>query len=308
VLVKRHSRWILLLAVVAACAVLPADVFAQRRAVPRPAVRPVYVSARPYYRPYYYRPYYYRPYYYSPYYYSPLYYSPFFYGGYSGWYSGFGVGFGWSPYSYYGGPYPYPYYGYGYYGSSARIQVKPQHAEVFIDGYFVGTVDDFDGWSQRLNVEPGEHELIIYLAGHRTYRQPVLFRPGATIKIEHVMQPLAAGDPDEGRPQPPQSPSRPAYRRDDDQQPPPPRRSMPPPSRDTQSQDYGGVAIRVQPMDAEVIVDGDRWESPAGDVTLQLTEGTHRVEVRKDGYRSYTAEVRVKRGDTTTLNVSLSRQ
>ena len=98
---------------------------------------------------------------------------------------------------------------YGYYGSSARLQVKPRHAEVFIDGYFVGTVDDFDGWSQRLNVEPGEHELIIYLAGHRTYRQPVLFRPGATIKIEHVMQPLAAGDPDEGRPQPPQSPSRP---------------------------------------------------------------------------------------------------
>ena len=186
---------------------------------------------------------------------------------------------------------------------------------MYIDGYTVGTVDNFDGWAQRLDVEPGEHELTIYLPGHRTYRQPILFRPGATIRIEHVMQPLAPGDPEEARPTPaPRSP-RSSYRPDDDQQPPPrniqvapPSGPQQPPRRDTQSQDYGGVAIRVQPMDAEVIVDGDRWESPAGDVTLQLTEGTHRVEVRKDGYRSYTAEIRVRRGDTTTLNVSLSRQ
>jgi hypothetical protein len=192
--------------------------------------------------------------------------------------------------------------------------VKPSHAEVFIDGYFVGTVDDFDGWSQRLNVEPGEHELQIYLAGHRTYRQPVLFRPGATLRIEHVMQPLAAGDQEVLRPTPSQAPA-PSYRRGDQGPPPsrgnegpPPRRGTLPPARGTESPDYGAVAIRVQPADAEIVVDGDRWESPAGDVTLQLTEGAHRVEVRKDGYRSYTADIRVRRGETTTLNVSLSRQ
>ena len=182
---------------------------------------------------------------------------------------------------------------------------------MFIDGYFVGTVDSFDGWAQRLDVEPGEHQLEIYLAGHRSFRQPVLFRPGATISIEHVMQPLAAGDTEDARPRPSPAPAR---RPDPDQ--PPPRRDSYPPDRDTvqiqretpQSQDYGGVAIRVQPGDAEIIVDGERWESPAGDVTLQLNEGTHRVEVRKAGFRTYSAEVRVRRGETTTLNVSLSRQ
>jgi hypothetical protein len=30
--------------------------------------------------------------------------------------------------------------------SSARLEVRPNHAEVFVDGYFVGTEDDFDGW------------------------------------------------------------------------------------------------------------------------------------------------------------------
>ena len=58
-----------------------------------------------------------------------------------------------------------------------------------------------------------------------------------------------------------------------------------------------------------MIVDGESWQSPhAGSITLQLSEGTHRVEVRKNGYRTYTAEVRVRRGDTTSLNVSLSRE
>jgi hypothetical protein len=278
--------------------------------VPRPVVRPAVYAPGRYYSPYY-RPYYYRPYYYRPYY------APYFYGGYTGWY-GFGFGFGYGyPYYYgrypWGYPYPYPYYSYN--TSSVRLQVKPVHAEVYIDGYAVGTVDNFDGWAQRLDVEPGEHELTIYLPGHRTNRQPILFRPGATIRVEHVMQPLAPGDPEEARPSPAPRAPRSSYRRDDEQQPPPrniqvvpPSSPQQPPRRDPQSQDYGGVAIRVQPMDAEVIVDGDRWESPAGDVTLQLTEGTHRVEVRKDGYRSYTAEVRVRRGETTSLNVSLSRQ
>jgi hypothetical protein len=72
---------------------------------------------------------------------------------------------------------------------------------------------------------------------------------------------------------------------------------------------YGSLAIRVQPRDAQVIVNGEEWESPdAGNIILQLSEGTHRVEVRREGYRSYTAEVRVRRGETASLNVSLSRQ
>jgi len=40
-------------------------------------------------------------------------------------------------------------------------------------------------------------------------------------------------------------------------------------------------------------------------LVLQLAEGRHRVEVRKDAYQPYTTEIAVRSGETTTLNVSL---
>ena len=58
-------------------------------------------------------------------------------------------------------------------GSSLRLQVTPRDTEVFIDDYYVGTVDDFDGFFQRLRLEPGEHEVTLYLPGHRTAKQMV---------------------------------------------------------------------------------------------------------------------------------------
>jgi hypothetical protein len=39
---------------------------------------------------------------------------------------------------------------------------------------------------------------------------------------------------------------------------------------------------------------------------VQLTEGTHRIEVRKEGYRSYTSTINVRAGETTSVNVSLT--
>lgn len=283
----RHSRLTLsAVTFIAVVSVLPTEALAQRRAVRRPAGRPVvYVAARPYY------------------YYRPVYFSPFFgyYGGYGAWYGGY-------PFHYYG---HYPPYGWHYrdYNGSARIQVQPRHAEVFIDGYFVGTVDDFDGWLQRLHVAPGEHELEIYLPGHQPFRQQVLFRPGATLRIEHVMQPLAAGEPEAPRPTPSQGTvgrtAGPPPRRAGEM---PPRVDVPARDRDVEPREYGAIAVRVQPADAEVLVDGEAWQSPeAGSITLQLAEGSHRVEVRRSGYRTYSADVRVRRGETTTLNVSLSK-
>ena len=41
---------------------------------------------------------------------------------------------------------------------------------------------------------------------------------------------------------------------------------------------------------------------------VQLGVGTHTVEIRKDGYRTYIQDVTVRRGETTPLNVSLTRQ
>jgi hypothetical protein len=257
----------------------------------------------------------------APYFYYPYYY-PYWYG------YGFGFGFGFGyPYAYGWYP-PYPYYGYGYYDytGAARLEVTPREAQVYVDGYFVGVVDDFDGMFQRLNLEPGEHEVQLYLEGYRTVRQRVLFRRGATLKITAAMQPLGPGEtsdkpvPDPSRQA--QSYARRGANRMQPEQGPPPQGPPPegPPSqgrgpvpvnpgdrdRDTT---FGTLALRVQPGDAEVLIDGERWDSPEGGSRLlvQLSEGSHRVEVRKQGFRTYSATVTVRRGETETLNVSLGQ-
>ena len=279
----RSTRWLVLatgFATVTTCTLmLPAEASAQRRTEPRPArSRVVYVPSRPY-----------RPVSYTPFY---------FYGGFSPWlYSSWYSPYGFYPYGHWVQPYPYRRY-YADYSSAARLQVEPKEAQVYIDGYFVGVVDDFDGWAQRLRLAPGERELEIHLDGYRPFRQKVLFRPGATLTIQQVLQPLGPGETPEARPAPAQSAP----------QSQPPWRGTPPALPDGERSEYGAIAVRVQPRDAEVIVNGDRWESPlAGDLTLQLSEGTHRIEVRREGFRPYTADVAVRRGETTTLNVSLSR-
>ena len=66
----------------------------------------------------------------------------------------------------------------------------------------------------------------------------------------------------------------------------------------------------MQPADADVLIDGERWEGPAADEALvvQIAPGSHRIEVRREGYRSYTAQIDVRVGETTPVNISLPRQ
>jgi PEGA domain-containing protein len=280
-----------LISIVTAAA-LPHNAEAQRRVVRRPSSRGVVVYARPYY---------------------PVYYSPLYSGWYGGWYGPGWYGWnGWYPYGFYGQY--YPPYGYGYDPTgSARIDIKPREAEVYVDGYLVGTVDDFDGWLQRLHVPYGEHEIQIYLQGYRTIREKVLFRPGATLKLSSAMEPLPAGEAQEPRPAPAEGVRQPSLQRRYPSEEMPQGPSSPRRRERAPASDFGSVAIRVQPADAEVVIDGERWDSPhspqGGDrLIVQLGEGEHRIEIRKEGYRTYSTSIRLLRGETVPLNVSLSRQ
>jgi len=241
-----------------------------------------------------------------PVYAAPYFYNPYWWGFYGGFYGGF-----WG-YPYFAGPYPYyGYPGYAYYDPSAdlRVQVTPRTAEVYVDGYLVGSVDDFDGVFQRVHMPLGEHEVTIYSPGHRSIAQRMLFRPFENYKIKDTLQPLPAGQPDEPRPVPVPRPQR-------QQGPPPgpPPMEEAPPGYGNRMQvepgdRFGTVAIRVQPADAEVLIDGERWEAPASErVIVQLSPGTHRVEIRKPGYKPYSTTVNIRSGQTFTVNVSLSAQ
>lgn len=246
----------------------PADAYAQQRrgARVRPPSRPVVVVRPSYYRPYY------RPYY-------------------SGFYGSFYGGLFWQRY-----PYPYPYYGYRYDPrAEVRIDGAPKDAEVYVDGYFVGLVDDFDGFGQRLRLEAGDYEITLYHPSYRTWREQVRLRPRQSLKIPGVLEPLAAGAPADPRPA--------ATDRSGGERRPVPR------PRGGEEGALGSVSIRVQPLDADVWIDGERWDWPAGEshLVVDLPEGRHRIEVRREGHRPYTGTIEVRRGEVTNLNVSLPR-
>lgn len=264
------------------CALWPTELFAQRargRAVVR-AARPVVV------RTYVYRPF-------SPvHYYRPLY-----------WRVGLGWGYGWYnpyPYPYWYQRYPYPRYQYRYPEgeASARLEVTPKDAQVFVDGYYVGIVDDFDGVFQRLDLRAGERTLEIYKEGYRTIRERMNFERGETYRVRFTMEPLAAGEAQPARPSPDPSAAPPATE--------PYGRSAPPRPAGVRGEG-GAVAIRVQPEGATVLIDGERWDAPAGrdPLVVQLSEGSHRIEVQKEGYRPYALDIRIRRGETVPLNISL---
>jgi hypothetical protein len=213
-------------------------------------------------------------------YYAPLFYDP--------WLYPYGFGYGWyPPYAY--GPAYTP-------GASLRIQAEPRETEVFVDGYYAGSADDFDGFFQRLHLEPGEHEVTLYLAGHRTARQNVYLQPGKTFRIRHTMEPLPAGSAPEPRPASPAPPGSGGGPAVND-----------PAVRQT---DSGTIAIRVQPAGAEILIDGERWEGPEADeqLVVRVAPGAHRIEIRREGYRGYFADIDVRAGGVSPLNVSLSRQ
>jgi hypothetical protein len=192
-------------------------------------------------------------------------------------------------------PYPYPPYDYRYArDGELKINVKPSVAGVYVDGYYAGQVDDFDGPFQELRLPGGEHEIVVYLKGHRPLRETILVNPGTSRKIGGKLEPLGPGEPDPGPPA---------------AAPTPTASTAGTPGRPSQTR-AGLLAIRVQPGDAEILIDGQRWEASAGDQRLlvEVSEGRHVVEVRKSGYRPFSTEIVIRPRQTTPLNVSLTRE
>jgi len=107
----------------------------------------------------------------------------------------------WGPFYPYGYAYPY---GYGYpnwpYEYSAGIsgtlktEIAPKRTEVYVDGYYAGTADDFDGIFQGLDTLPGGHSVTFHLEGYRTITRNVYVQPNSTSKVKETMEKLPFGE------------------------------------------------------------------------------------------------------------------
>ena len=109
-------------------------------------------------------------------------------------YGSFGLGYfyydpyAWYPYDHYN--YRFQGYGYGYPTGEVRLQVRPRDAEVYVDGYFAGHVDEFDGFVQALRLEEGPYTLEIVAPGFETLHFNVRIQPGRKITYRGDMRPL----------------------------------------------------------------------------------------------------------------------
>ena len=109
-------------------------------------------------------------------------------GGYGGYYPwGYG-GLGFGGYSGYYDPWydPYPpVYGgggnYDYDDGALRLKVKPRDASVYVDGYYAGKVDDFDGLLQKMRLSEGPHRIEVRLQGYESLAFDVRIEPDQTI-------------------------------------------------------------------------------------------------------------------------------
>jgi hypothetical protein len=151
-----------------------------------------YYPVYPYYPGYIYDPFY--SFYYSPYYNRYAYWNP--------WGYGYGLGyFSYDPYLF--GAMAYPGYGGGggyessgggsyvqhYQGAgSLRLKIKPANAQVYVDGYYVGVVDSFDGTFQKLNVDAGPHRVELKAEGYETTDFEVVVTPGDTVTYKGEMK------------------------------------------------------------------------------------------------------------------------
>jgi hypothetical protein len=244
------------------------------------------------------------------YYGSPYWGDPYRYSWYGPRYYGWNFGYsGYSPY-YYSGYYGYSPYYHRYRADRAgalRILVEPNKTRVYVDGYYAGIADDFDGIFQRLHLSPGRHDISLRLEGYRTHNLKIYVPYDHTIKVHHDMMQGASGestsdvigDPADER-----------YARRERE------RDLYDEEADSDDEEdlgpgnmrgeHGSLRLSVTPGDASVYVDG-AFRGTGRLRTLRLPAGTHRVEVVRPGYRTVEREVEVRPGRTAELSIDLDR-
>ena len=120
------------------------------------------------------------------------------------WGPGYGFGLGYLYYDPFWGGYGYGYGDPGYYGGggggyalsqsssqdtgAVRLKINPRKAQIYVDGYFVGIVDSYDGAFQKLSLEGGGHKLELKADGYEPLQFEVLITPGETVIYKGEMK------------------------------------------------------------------------------------------------------------------------
>ena len=262
----------------------------------------------------------------------------------------FGLGYpwwGWGPY--YGWGWGTPYYGRAvdYYGDdwgAIDLDIKPEEAEVYLDGERIGIADNYDGFPRYLWLEKGTYHLVLYKEGYETLAKRIELSEGGVLRLKDKMVPGEAKSPEElfAQVQPKDRAEDRTSARSADERPLAPwryrdrdrdgaeraesarsqrsgrsgqdwrnRRSSTSEPAATDLRSAGGrLELVVTPPDAAVYVDG-KFVGTAADLAqgegVRLDAGTHKVQLSRPGYAGVEREFTVKEGEATRLEIQLEQ-
>jgi hypothetical protein len=245
------------------------------------------------------------------------------------WYGGYG-----------GGPYhrnPWRDRYYDRYGTAGAldIDVSPGKTEVWIDGRYTGTADDFDGFPQYLWMDRGVYDVVLFREGYKTIARQITIRSGQVISMDDRMQPGESVRPqdlatkthdrrDERIRSEEERRDEIARRGNDgmDDWRDRARRRMEERDRyedgdraedrgtpEDRVDGSGRVRLDVEPSDASVYLDG-RFVGTASDLQrarngLRLEPGEHRIAVVRPGHKAEEQEFTVAAGEEVELEFDL---
>ena len=268
-----------------------------------------------------------------------------YYGGPSWWWTPYGY-WGWwwlgdnywpyDPY-YYGGPYNR---GHGYYDGDREVgaldlDVSPGRTQVYLDGQYLGTVDQYDGFPTYLWLEKGTYDLALYLDGYKTVAKQISVYPGSVIDVNDRLEPGQSVRPEDLA-------TKTHDRRDARESFEQERRERIDRGEDPYDEDedwrdrvqrgredrrdqgeeieieddngngrteQGRVVLEVEPDDASIYLDG-RFVGTAQDLAqlrrgLLVEPGKHNVAVVRPGRESVEREFEVEPGEELELEIEL---
>lgn len=267
----------------------------------------------------------------------------------------FGIGYGWDGFYGYWGygyrPYHNPWYwrypwywewwpsvhvradaAYRHDSGAMDLDVRPEKAQIFLDGQYVGRADDYDGFPTYLWLEEGTYDVAFYHPGYETIFRQVTIYPGVVIDFEDRMRPGESIHPEDYGPtstrrrdariqrnREKEAAARRAEQRDrwdDVTYGSPPARA---PSAESQAASpaptgdkVGRLYVAVLPSDAAVYLDG-HFLGTAGELGqlsagLIVEPGEHVVELVRPGYATARQTITVPPGEKVAVERELRQE
>jgi hypothetical protein len=226
-----------------------------------------------------------------------------------------------------------------------KTDVSPEEAQVFLDGKYIGTADDFDGRPDTLYLGPGKYHIEFRLPGYETFATDLEVTRGQRVRFDQKLKlepgksaldqfaPESKGTPlgrvftkggDEGEDEAQPAPRRHLRRapRDDGWSDrgmaPAPRERIPEERVDVREEplprpagNRARMRFKVTPGDAAIYVD-DRYLGAGEDVGanprgIVTDPGTHSITVTRPGYKSKTVDITVRPGAPVDVVVELEK-